>query len=136
MPEPRWPLTPCSTCPWRKTSTVGGFDIPGFSLEMMRGLSCTVGDGDDFRQVMACHWSPSPAEVPEKGHMRPCAGYLARQGYSNLNVRVMAMNGEVDLPGTAEACEAIDLWPDFATMLAAYETANEADPPMKGGRDG
>jgi uncharacterized protein DUF6283 len=114
-----WPLVPCPTCPWRRTSTVGGSDIPGFQLDMMRGLACTVGEGDDFRRVVACHYSPDP---PQPG-MRPCAGYLARHGYSNLYVRLMAAQGEVDLAGTAEACEDLDLWPDFATMLAAYEEA-------------
>lgn len=110
---------PCATCPWRKTSTVGGADIPGFNLDLMRGLRCTVGDGDDFRQVMACHYSPEPPG----GHMRPCAGYVARHGYSNLYVRMMAMAGEIDLPAIVEACDALDLWPSFPEMLAAYEVA-------------
>lgn len=30
-------IEPCPTCPWRKTSTVGGADIPGFKIEMMEG---------------------------------------------------------------------------------------------------
>ncbi len=99
---------------------MGGGDIPGFDLDMMRGVTCTVGNGDDFRQVMACHYSGD-----EPGETRPCAGYLARHGYTNLNVRVMAAKGEVDLPGTMDACDELDLWPDFPTMLAAYEDAAE-----------
>lgn len=110
---------PCATCPWRKTSTVGGGDIPGFSLDLMRDLACTVGRGDNFRQIMACHYSPEPHE----GHMLPCAGYLAREGRANLYVRMMAFRGEVDMDAVMEACEGLDLWPSFDEMLAAYEDA-------------
>lgn len=117
----QWPKVPCASCPWRKSSTVGGADIPGFSLDLMRGLTCTVGDGDGFRQVMACHYS---GDAP--GETRPCAGYLARHGYQNLYVRLMAANGDVDLPGTVDACEGLDLWPCFDVMLAAYEEAHRA----------
>lgn len=113
---PRWPTVPCSTCPWRKSNPPGGADIPGFDLDLMRGLSCTVGEGDGFRQVMACHYS---GDGP--GETRPCAGYLAQHGYSNLNVRVMAMHGEVDIAGTIDACAGLDLWASFGEMLAAYE---------------
>jgi hypothetical protein len=113
---------PCATCPWRRTSTVGGADIPGFDLDLMRGLACTVGDGDDFRQVMACHYSPDTA-------MTTCVGYAAQHGYSNLNVRIMAANGDLDLPAIADACADLDLWPDFDTMLAAYEAASDGSTP-------
>lgn len=116
----RWPTTtPCSTCPWRRSSTVGGADIPGFDLDLMRRLAACVGPGDDFRTVMACHGSTC-------GDDRPCVGYLAQEGYSNLAVRVMAMQGKVDLHAVVEACEGLDLWPSFAEMLAAYEAAAEA----------
>lgn len=109
--------TPCPTCPWRKSSTVGGADIPGFSLEMMRGLANTVGDGDDFRPIMACHGSACGAEMI-------CVGYAAIEGYTNLAVRMMALRGEVDLPAIWEACELLDLWPSFDEMLSAYEEAD------------
>lgn len=109
--------TPCPTCPWLRSSTVGGSDIPGFSIEMMRGLSNTVGPGDDFRPIMACHGSACGAE-------RICVGYAAIEGYSNISVRLMAARDELDLRAIWDACDALDLWPSFAEMLAAYEEAH------------
>ena len=38
---------------------------------------------------------------------------------------MMAAKGEVDLPGTVDDCGALDLWPTFGEMLAAYEDAAE-----------
>ena len=109
-------LIPCPTCPWRKSSTVGGADIPNFDLDLMRGLSNTVGRGDGFRPIMACHYSACGAETP-------CIGYVAREGWSNLGVRIMAMRGDVDIAGIVEACEPLDLWGSFHEMLDAYEEA-------------
>ena len=108
--------TPCPTCPWRKTSTVGGFDIPGFDLAKMQGLRSTVGEGDAFRTVMACHYSACGAE-------EPCVGYLYVEGWSNLNVRMMALREEVDMGAIDEHCEGLDLWVSFEEMLEAYEDA-------------
>ena len=60
---------------------------------------CTVGRGDDFRQIMACHNSTDE-------RMIACKGYLAREGWSNLNVRLMLMDGQIESPAdVAEACE-------------------------------
>jgi hypothetical protein len=115
-------VVPCPTCPWRRSSTVGGGEIPGFSLAKMQNLTCTVGAGDAFRPIMACHGSPEGGE-------RPCVGYLARHGYSNLAVRWSAAEGRVDLPAIADACADLDLWPDFHTMLTAYEAANTPEAP-------
>ena len=103
---------PCSTCPWRKSSTVGGADIPGFNIEMMRNLACTVGEGDEFRKVMACHGSKMMGE-------EPCIGYLAVEGYHNLNARLLMPDWHAIDAATAD----IEMWPSFAEMLAAYEEA-------------
>lgn len=108
--------TPCPTCPWRRTSTIGGADIPNFDIGLMRGLSNTVGRGDDFRPVMACHGSACGKETP-------CVGYLAVEGWSNLNVRIMAMSGRVDLSSIMDDCAELDLWASFREMLDAYEDA-------------
>ena len=110
------PDTPCATCPWRKSSTVGGADIPNFNIELMRGLSNTVGPGDAFRPIMACHGSACGAE-------RPCTGYVAVEGYRNLALRIMAIDGKLDIAGIMDACEPLDLWPSFDEMLTAYEGA-------------
>lgn len=107
---------PCPTCPWRKSSTVGGADIPHFDLDLMRGLAKTVGRGDDFRNIMACHYSECGAETP-------CIGYVYVEGYSNLNVRILAMDRRVDFPAIDAECAELDLWPSFHEMLAAYEGA-------------
>jgi hypothetical protein len=107
---------PCPTCPWRRSSTVGGFDIPRFDIEKMRNLSACVGDGDDFRTIMACHYSPC-------GDEKPCVGYLHVEGYSNLNVRVLAIQGRIDLATIRQDCEGLDLWPSFGEMFAAHEEA-------------
>lgn len=112
-------LKPCLTCPWRKTSTVGGADIVGFDLEMMRGLSKTVpsrgSDRDGFFQIMACHHS-------KEGEEFACAGYIARHGEQNLNVRLMAATKQIDLPSLVEACSSIDLYDNFFEMLDEYES--------------
>lgn len=116
---PRAVTAPCPTCPWRADVTDGGI-ILGFSIERARGLSCTVGDGDAFRPIMACHGSAEGAETP-------CVGYLAREGYSNVAVRLAAIDGRIDLLAAIEGCEGIDLHPDFDSMLAALEEAEERD---------
>lgn len=111
---------PCPTCPWRKSSTVGGEDIPGFSIEMMRNLATTVpprGSKDDgFYQVMACHHS-------SEDHRYTCAGYLAQEGERNINVRLMASQGQIDMVKVRKNCEGLDLYPDFFSMLDDYEAA-------------
>jgi hypothetical protein len=104
---------PCPTCPWRRDS-LGGVAIPGFDICKARNLACTVGEGDGFRTVMACHGSGEGSEIP-------CAGYLAIEGYSNLNVRIMAMDGRIDLQAIDEACADLDLFDNFEDMLDALE---------------
>jgi hypothetical protein len=113
---------PCSTCPWRKSSTLGGYDIPGFGLELMRGLSCTVSPRgtrtDEFRTIMACHGSPEGAD-------QICRGYVYVEGWTNLSVRIMAMRGEIDMDAIEHACADIELWDNFHDMLEAYEEERE-----------
>lgn len=112
---------PCATCPWRKSSTVGGEDIPGFNMGKMRSLQNTVpapgDDSTDFRTIMACHGS-------KEGGEHACAGYLYRHGHNNLNVRLLAVKGLIDLNAVDKACAPLDLYPDFHTMLADYELVN------------
>lgn len=112
---------PCQSCPWRKSSTVGGADIPGFSIQMMRNLSNTVGNGDAFRPIMACHYSPV-------GKESACKGYIAREGYSNINVRMLASKGKIPIREITTACERLDLWPSFGPMLKAYERVMKGKP--------
>lgn len=105
---------PCISCPWRKSSTVGGADIPGFSIDMMRRLQNTVGNGDAFRPIMACHYSPV-------GKESACKGYIAREGNTNINVRILASKDVIPMRQIEDACESLDLWDSFMPMLRAYE---------------
>lgn len=108
---------PCPTCPWRKTSTVGGADIPNFEIGLMERLANTVGRSDDFRPIMACHYSAFAKDD------YPCVGYLAVEGWSNISVRMNAIEGRIDMGAIMDACESLDLWPDFHSMLNAYRNA-------------
>lgn len=111
---------PCPTCPWRKSSTAGGADIKGFSIEQMRNLANTVpprGSNDDgFYKVMACHHS-------REGDEYACAGYVAVQGAQNIEVRLLASIHDKSIVAVVDACRDIELYPDFHTMLDAYEEA-------------
>lgn len=82
----------------------------------MRNLARTVGDGDWFRPIFACHLSPEGQEFT-------CVGYVARHGWSNLAVRLQALEGQLNIIAIEDACADLDLWPDFHTMLTAYEHA-------------
>ena len=101
---------------------MGGYDIPGFGLELMRGLSNTVSRPgrreDAFRPIMACHGSPEGAD-------QICRGYVYVEGWTNLSVRIMAMRGEIDMHAIEHACADIELWDDFHEMLDAYEEERE-----------
>jgi hypothetical protein len=87
--------------------------IPNYVHEKACGLLNTVGDGDAFRPIMACHGS---GDV-----MVACKGYLAREGWNNLNVRVMLIQGQIENPGeVADACDeyGVELETDYPTVLA------------------
>jgi hypothetical protein len=111
---------PCPTCPWLKSSKVGGEDIKNFDIELMRELKKTVppeGTEDDgFYTIMACHHSKE-----EKKYA--CAGYIATHGFQNLNVRILAAQGEIDVHAVISNCEGLELYDNFHTMLEDYEDA-------------
>jgi hypothetical protein len=65
---------------------------------------------------MACHYSAC-------GDERACIGYVAQEGYRNLNVRLMVHRGELNMRAIDDACAELDLWPSFEQMLRAYERA-------------
>lgn len=81
-------------------------------------LRRTVGKEDGFRPIMACHHSKPGAE-------RPCIGYVVVEGWRNLDVRIMAIQGRLDLPAISAATVGLDLWESFDAMLAAFEMAAE-----------
>lgn len=62
---------------------------------------------------MACHYSDETEY--------PCNGYLAVEGWTNLAVRVAAIEKRLDLNAIVDACEGIDLYDNFGEMLAALE---------------
>lgn len=104
-------LLPCSTCPWRVDQDASV--IPGYVQEKAEDLLHCVGDGDAFRPVMACHWTDEDRPIS-------CKGYLAREGWSNLNVRLMLVRGQIENPSDVlDACEkhGVELEPDYPTVL-------------------
>ncbi len=108
-------LLPCSTCPWRtdQDATV----IPYYVHEKACNLLSTVGDGNAFRPIMACHGSTDT-------EMIACKGYLAREGWNNLNVRVMLIEDRIENPSkVADACDeyGVELEPDYPAVLAKLE---------------
>lgn len=105
-------LLPCATCPWRVDK--GANTIPRYNHELACALRKTVGEGDAFRTIMACHHSQEGQEIA-------CNGYLATVGWTNINVRLLARKGKVPNPDSvANACESagIQLHETFEEMLA------------------
>lgn len=103
------PAVICPTCPWRVGATAE--PIPNFCTTKAQHLRETVGDGSDaFRTIMACHGS-------NEGKDRPCGGYLAVVGYTNLAVRVAYIDGQYGPPVT----DGVDLVDSFDTMLEQLE---------------
>lgn len=97
----------CTTCPWRKDSTPGGVDIPGFGSAMARNLTCTTGPEDGFYRIMACHGSKEGADFP-------CQGYLASDdSRRNLNVRLGMVNGFIQPADVGE----VECWRTVDEMI-------------------
>ncbi|HEX7734551.1 MAG TPA: hypothetical protein VF458_06805, partial [Ktedonobacteraceae bacterium] len=70
------------------------------------------GNGDDFRKIMACHNSTDQKMIA-------CNGYLAREGWSNLNVRLLLINKKINNPSQVlDACEkhGVNLERDYPTV--------------------
>ncbi|WP_390241083.1 DUF6283 family protein [Vibrio sp. R78045] len=109
---------PCKNCPWKRKSKAGGENIPHFDIEMMRNLANTAperGSQDGgLRQLFACHES-------EEDNPYVCAGYVARDGTHNVNLRLMAMRHEIPLQPIIDNAEKHDLYSNFHEMLDDYE---------------
>lgn len=104
-------LLPCATCPWRVDQ--GAKVIPRYSHEKACGLLNTVGEGDNFRPIMACHGST-------ESEPHACNGYLARAGWANINVRMLLIRHEIENPtAVLDACNAagIKLHQDYRAVL-------------------
>lgn len=104
-------LLPCPTCPWRVGKDARS--IPRYDQEQAENLLNTVGEENDFRPIMACHCSPEDSPWA-------CKGYLAREGWNNLNVRRGVIAGIIDIPEEVlKACEqeGIELETDYQTVL-------------------
>ncbi len=113
-------LIPCATCPWRveKDSTT----IPRYVHSKAINLLKTVGGGDDFRRIMACHHSEEGDSEAET----VCKGYLAQVGWSNLNVRLLVVQDKLPSPTEAQgACleAGLELEPDYETVLTKLATS-------------
>ena len=113
-------LLPCASCPWRVDQ--GADVIPNYSQSKACGLLNTVGAEDGFRKIMACHGS-------EVGQERACNGYLAREGWRNINVRILLARSKIAHPDRVlEACEAagIELHADYQEVLAKLSVSANA----------
>jgi hypothetical protein len=115
-------VLPCKSCPWRVDADVS--TIPGYNQEKAVGLlkTASAGQGDGFRPIMACHGSPET-----KPHA--CKGYLAREGWANLNVRVLLAKGQIENPSVVlRACEThgVPLEPDYPAVLRKLERQADA----------
>lgn len=109
-------LLPCASCPWRVDQRASA--IPNYSHKKACGLLNTIGHGDGFRPIMACHGST-------EGNNRACNGYLAREGWSNINVRILLAKKKVENPDRVmEACElaGVQLHANYREVLAKLET--------------
>jgi Family of unknown function (DUF6283) len=105
------PLLPCATCPWRVDKDASA--IPRYNHEKACNLMNTVGDNDAFRPIMACHHS---GDTPI-----PCKGYLAREGWSNISVRLLLAMGKIENPKEVmQACErsGIELHESYRDVLS------------------
>lgn len=105
-------LRPCKSCPWRVDNDAS--IIPGYNQEKAEALLACVGNEDSFRPIMACHHSAEGKETA-------CRGYLAQEGYRNLNVRLMIMAGRCPDPiSVADACyeDGTQLEEDYHDVLA------------------
>jgi hypothetical protein len=110
-------MLPCKSCPWRVDADVSA--IPGFNRVKAVGLlrTASLGEGDAFRPIMGCHHS-------KDNHDYACKGYLAREGWSNLNVRVLLAKDDIENPSAVlHACEThgVLLEPDYPAVLRKLE---------------
>jgi hypothetical protein len=97
--------------------------IPGYDHEKAKNLMNTIGEGDAFRPIMACHNSTDD-------DIRACKGYLARGGWSNINVRLLLAKREIENPFEVEdACSlhGVALEPDYPTVLTKLEATKKRD---------
>jgi hypothetical protein len=113
-------LLPCKSCPWRVDSDVSS--IPGYDQQKAVGLlrTASAGNGDAFRPIMACHNSTETK-------MHACKGYLAREGWSNLNVRILLSKGQMLNPTAVfHACEThgVQLEPNYPAVLEKLASAD------------
>ena len=110
-------LLPCTTCPWRIENDSSM--IPRYNQQMALDLMNTVGKGDAFRPIMACHNSSD-------SHPWACKGYLAQVGWSNLNVRLLLCTRQIANPfQVMDACEAhrVALETDYLTVFGKLSTS-------------
>jgi len=104
-------LLPCPSCPWRVDKDASA--IPNYVQKKAEGLLNTVGEEDAMRPIMACHNSTDRKMVA-------CKGYLAREGWRNITVRLLLIKGQIENPSSVlAACEenGVELETDYPTVL-------------------
>lgn len=91
-------VSQCKSCPWR-VDCEPDKDIPGYDVELAKGLTCTIASGiesipvNGHQHVMACHYS-------KPGEEFACAGWLYNQlgPGNNIGVRLGIMCGRLPVP--------------------------------------
>jgi hypothetical protein len=108
-------MLPCATCPWRVDKYAS--TIPRYNHEKACGLTSTVGDGDAMRPIMACHHSTDENQYA-------CNGELAREGWKNINVRLLIIKRKINSPAdvlSAREAAGIELHKDYQSVLEKLE---------------
>mgnify|MGYP001571330848 CR=1 FL=1 len=105
-------ITPCPTCPWRKSTRTA--DIPGGGLDRERSAR-TLGDLEvvDGRvvsglTVMKCHCRETA-----------CAGFVVQVGFDLIGLRLACRVGVLSVDDYSSG--GADLWPTFDAMLRHHE---------------
>lgn len=104
---------PCKSCPWRRETPTDGSTIPGFDIDLLRDLEGTTEPG--WSGIMACHLS-DPGEQREW----ICIGYLYRDGYHNLSVRLYLSKTGLKMKDVDAACNGLDLYQNYQEMLEYF----------------
>ena len=96
---------PCPSCPWRKSTPVGGF--PGGAIDGERLLEMLDGR---MGSVMQCHCTPDDSRA------QVCVGFALQVGCHSIGYRFAVLTGVVD----HDALEADEKLHSLETLLLTH----------------
>jgi hypothetical protein len=94
---------PCPSCPWRTEATAE--QIPNFSLDLAESLAACQ-SGELGAPLFACHLSREREFI--------CAGWVAVHGRESVGVRIMVVQGDLDVA-------ALDPQQGWPALHASYD---------------